>query len=120
MTTINTNVGSPGTISTASGGKAYSFNNISTTPQQILGANASRQSITIHNPGAVDIFIAPAVVLVNGSDVALSPNPSALGGCLRVYANGGTFTITGECQKPWQAFAISGSTNPLTVFDTNV
>lgn len=120
MTTITTSVGSPGTFSSASGGQFYAFNNLSTTPQPILAANSQRQKITIHNPGAVDIFVAPAVVLVNGSDTPLVPNTGALGGCFRVYANGGTLEISGECQKAWQAFAASGTGNPLTVVDTNV
>ena len=120
MATITTNVGSPGTVSSASGGRTYAFNNISTSPAQVIGANPARQSITVHNPGAVDIFFAPTVVQNGGSDTTLSPSPSALGGCYRVYSNGGTLVITGECQKPWQAFALSGTTNPLTVTDSNV
>ena len=120
MTTITTGVGSPGTISKASGGRTYAFNNISTTPQQVLGGNPARQSITVHNPGANDILFAPAYVQNNGSDVALTPSPSALGGCFRVFGNGGTIVLTGEVQKPYQAFALTGSTNPLTVIDSNV
>jgi hypothetical protein len=120
MSRITTSVGSPGTVGSASGGRTYSFNNISTVPQQIVGGNPQRQRITIHNPGTVDVFVAPASVIINGSDVALVPSNAALGGCFRVYANGGSLTIDGECQKPWQAFAASGSTNPLTVMDSNV
>jgi len=120
MTEIITGVGSPGTINSASGGRVYAYNIISSSPLQVVGQNASRQSITFHNPGSVDIFVAPTMVQNSGSDVALSPTPSNLGGCLRVPANGGTLVITGECQKPWQAFSASGSGNPLTVVDTNV
>lgn len=120
MTVITTGVGSPGSASIASGGKTHAFNNITTSPAPVIGANPARQSITVHNPGTQDIFFAPSVVLVNGSDEALVPALSALGGCYRVYANGGTLTITGECQKPWQAFAAAGSTNPLTITDSNV
>lgn len=120
LATIITSVGSPGTVSAAGGGRTYAFNNLSTAPQPILGQNPQRQSITFHNPGSVDIFVAPAFVQNNGSDVALVPSPSALGGTFRIYANGGSLTIQGECQKPWQAFALSGSNNPLTVVDSNV
>jgi hypothetical protein len=120
MSTITTSVGSPGTVSSASGGRVYAFNNLTTTPQQVIGTNSQRQSITVHNPGTVDVFFAPSFVIGSGSDVALVPTTAALGGCFRVYANGGTLTITGECQKPWQAFAASGSGNPLTVVDSNV
>lgn len=120
MSTIFTGVGSPGTVSAASGGRIYAFNNLSTAPEQVVGANAQRQSITFHNPGAVDILIAPAFVIVAGSDTALVPSPTARGGCYLVYANGGTTVISGECQKPWQALSVSGSGNPLTVTDSNV
>lgn len=120
MTQIVTSVGSPGTVSAASGGRTYAFNNISTTPVQIIGVNSSRQSITIHNPGTVDVFVAPMYVQNGGSDTALTPSPTALGGCFRIYANGGQITITGECQKAYQAFSVSGTTNPLTVVDSNV
>jgi hypothetical protein len=120
MTTITTGVGSPGTINIASGGRTYAYNNISTTPQQVIGANPARQSVTFHNPGTVDIFIAPSYIQNTGSDVALTPSNAALGGCYRVYANGGTTVLTGEVQKPYQAFALSGSTNPLTVTGSNV
>lgn len=117
---IFTGVGSPGTLSLASGGRVYAYNDISTTPQQIVGPNPARQRITIHNPGTVDIFVAPAFIVNSGSDVALVPSNASLGGCYRVYANGGSLVISGECQKPWQAFAASGTTNPLTVDDSNV
>ena len=120
MATITTHVGSPGTVSAASGGRVYAFNNLNTTPQQIFAANPQRQSITVHNPGTIDVFVAPASVIVNGSDTTLTPSTGSLGGCFRVYANGGTLVITGECQKPWQAFSASASNNPLTVMDSSI
>lgn len=121
MATITTSTGSPGTVSGASGGRTYSFNAINTTPQQVLAGNPSRQKATFHNPGSVDIFIAPVNVLnTAGSDTALTPSPSALGGCIRVYGNGGTLVLDGECQKAYQAFSASGSGLPLTVIESNV
>lgn len=117
---IITGVGSPGTVSYASGGFTYAYNNIDTTPIQVAGLNPARRKITFHNPGSVDIMIAPAFVQNTGSDVALVPSPTALGGCYRVFANGGSLTIDGECQKPWQAFSVTGSNNPLTVEVSNV
>lgn len=119
MGIIQTNPGSPLTIAGGSGQKIAAYNAITTTPAQVAAANPSRQSITFHNPGTVDIFIAPAFIQTSGSDVAFSPTTSAYGGCFRVYANGGSLTITGECQKAWNAFAASGSTNPLTVMESN-
>ena len=117
---IITGVGSPGTVSYASGGFTYAINNLGTTPQTILNTNPARRKITIHNPGSVDAFFAPLFVQNTGSDVQLNPTPSALGGCYRIFANGGTLVIDGECQKPWQAFSATGSNNPLTVEVSNV
>jgi len=107
----------------ASGGKVYGYNNISESGLvTVAAANPGRVKLTFHNPGAADIFIAPAVIQTTGSNVAFAPSNAALGGCIRVYANGGQFTIEGECQGAYQAFALTGAgtTNPLTVIDTNV
>lgn len=119
MTTITTSVGSPGTIGSASGGRVYAFNNISTTPQQIVGAFPQRQNISVHNPGTVTIYVAPKYVQNTGSDVVLVPSNAALGGCYAILPYS-TVIISGECQKPWQAFAASGTTNPLTVSDSTI
>lgn len=107
-------------FSSASGGKVYAYNTISTAPQVVAPVNTNRQQITFHNPGDVDIFVAPALVLVAGASVALVPTTVALGGCWRIFANGGTLVISGECQGAWQAFSASGVTKPLTVMDSNL
>lgn len=120
MTTIVTGVGSPGTASGASGGRTLAFNNISTTPAPILGSNPARQKVTFYNPGVNDAYVAPATVQNTGSDIPLVPSLAALGGCFIIYKNGGCISIQGECQKPWQAFSTSGTTNPLTVIESNV
>lgn len=119
MTLVTAGPGAALVFASASGGKVYAYNNISTTPAQVAPANTGRQKITFHNPGDVDIFIAPAYVINTGSQVALTPSTSALGGCWRVYANGGALEINGECQGAWQAFSASGSGKPLTVMDSN-
>lgn len=116
-------VGASQTFSSASGGKVYARNNISTTPSTVVPANPSRQKVTFHNPGTVDIYIAPASAYATATASApstLTPSTSSLGGCRTVYANGGTLEITGECQGAWQAFAASGTTNALTVMDSNI
>lgn len=132
MGIISTGPGSPLAFSSASGGKVYGYNNISeTTPRVVAQANPQRQSITFHNPGSSeqDIFIAPSQVQnVLGtapsqpSNVALIPSNAALGGCWRVYGNGGVLVITGECQGAWQAFCVTGGGEaaPLTVMESNV
>jgi hypothetical protein len=120
MTSIITSVGSPGSIGPTSGGKVTAFNAISTVPGQVLGANQFRVQALFHNPGGQDIFIYPINVLnASGQNTPLAPTTAALGGCFRVFANGGTLTLTGECQGAWGAFAAANANNPLTVMDTN-
>lgn len=125
MTTLFASVGSPGSVGPTSGGKFYAFNNLGTSPQVVAPSNASRTQITFHNPGTVDIFVAPQFVVglnavpASPTNQALTPSTSLLGGCWRVYANGGSTTFSGECQGQFQAFAASGSNQPLTVIDTN-
>ena len=130
--TILGGVGAAQAFSSASGGKVYGYTNINETTGTIVApANPSRQRIRFHNPGASDIFIGPQYVqnvlgtaptsAAPPSNVALTPTNAALGGTTRVYANGGTLEITGECQGAWQALAVTGAgtTNALTVIDSN-
>lgn len=110
--------------SSASGGKVYAYNTITNTaPTTVAPANPQRRSIVFHNPGSVDIFIAPATAFTSATGVtptALTPTTAALGGCWRVFGNGGSLTLTGECQGQWQALAVSGgAVNALTVMDSN-
>lgn len=117
---ITYGVGAAGTVNSASGGKVYAFNNLSMTPQVVAPANPARAQITFHNPGSVDAFVAPVTQVVNGANQVLTPTTSLLGGTLRVFGNGGTLMITGECQLAWQAFSLSGMNNPLTIVDSNL
>lgn len=128
--TIFSGVGAPGTVSSASGGKVYAYNNIDAAGNTVVApANPSRVSLTFHNPGSNDIFIAPLYVQntpgfvpTTNANTSLSPTNSTLGGTWRVFANGGSLTITGECQGSWQALAVTGAgaANPLTVMESNV
>lgn len=122
MTTIVAGPGGAQVYSQANGGKIYAYNNLSTTPAQVAPANPGRQRIYFHNPGTIDVYIAPAISIntTTGSNQTLTPSTSALGGCRMVFANGGTLEIVGECQGAWQAFSASGSGNPLTVMDSNL
>jgi len=121
MGIIQWSPGASGSVGATNGGKVYTSNALDTTPVTIVPANPARQSITFHNPGTIDFFVAP-LFKINSAGVqsALAPTTSALGGCWRVYGNGGEKTFTGECQGAWQAFSASGSGNPLTAMDSNV
>lgn len=135
MTTIFASVGSPGSVGPTSGGKVYAFNNLGTSPQVVAPINTKRTQITFDNPGTNDIVVFPVNVqalnpswvatsnldgVTSISNSALTPTNTVLGGGYRIYANGGNRTFTGECQGAWQALAISGTNNPLTVTDCNV
>ena len=117
---VITLAGGVSAFSSATGGKIYANNSISTTPAQVVAGNPSRQRITFHNPGTVDIFIAPAVSFNGSVSATLTPSTSSLGGCFRVFANGGTLEVSGECQGAWQAFSASATGNPLTIMDSNI
>jgi hypothetical protein len=108
-------VGQPG-WGTGGGTKIAPFNNIATAPMQVAATNSYRESITFSNPGSQTVFVAP---LVDGNGKALTPSMSALGGCFPVVG-GASMTLNGECQGGWQALALSGTSNPLTVFDNNL
>ena len=105
------------TVGPTSGGKVTPFNTISTSPQQVIAGNPNRTKLVFHNPGTVDIYVAPTIQ-ANGQPLTVST--IVLGGTFLVYANGGTATVDGECQTPWQAFSKTGSGNPLTVSESNV
>jgi len=128
MGLISTGPGSPLSFSAASGGKIYGYNNISNVASIVVAqANPGRQKITFHNPGTQDIFIGPSFLQnilgtapTTPANAAFTPTTSLYGGTFRVYANGGTLVVEGECQGAWQALAVSGTTNPLTVMESNV
>lgn len=120
MGIISNSTGSPGTVASASGGKVTGFNNISEFLAVIvLTANPQRQSITFHNPGTSDIFVYP---LYNAQGATQVPGNSSLGGTFRIYGNGSTLVISGECQFPWYAFAITGAgnNNAFTAMESNI
>lgn len=119
---IIASTGSPLTVGPASGGKIYAYGNLTTTPQVVAPANPSRIQITFHNPGTQDVFVGPASAFASASAASpstLTPTTTVYGGCFRVYANGGTLILTGECQGQWQALSASGSNNQFTVMDSN-
>lgn len=85
----------------------------------VLAVNPQRQSITFHNPGASDIFVYP---LLNAQGATQVPGNSSLGGTFRIFGNGGTTVISGECQGSWYAFAVTGAgnNNAFTVMESNI
>lgn len=107
-------------FSSASGGKIYAYNGLTTVPSIPIPANPSRQKITFHNPGDTDVFVYQQYYINTGSNLQLAPTTGALGGTFRVFANGGTLVVDGECQMAWGIFAASGITACLTVMDSNI
>jgi hypothetical protein len=114
VATVFVGVGSPGTVSTANGGKVSAVNP-TTSPGQVIAANPPRQSLIFHNPGTTNIFVYP---LLNATGGVNSPSSGNLGGSFQVLP-GGLITITGECQGAWGAFGAS-ATNYLTIMESNV
>lgn len=115
-------VGASQTFSTASGGKIYGFLAL-TGLTLVAPANPTRQRILFHNPGPVDVLVGPLTVYPSAaSPTPLTFNPAiaSYGGCFRVFANGGTLTIEGECQGGWQALTVDESAGQFTVMDSNL
>lgn len=116
MGLIQTGPGSPLAFSAANGGKVWPINTLGTSPIPVIGGNPSRQSITFHNPGTINVYVA---MVSNAVGAVLTPSLAALGGTFVVFP-GGFLIITGECQLAWQAFSASGSNNPITVMESNI
>ena len=118
---IFSGVGAPGTVGPASGGKIYAYNSL-TTLATVAPANPSRTQITFHNPGAIDIFVGPVLGFssLTAAQGTLTPTTTNYGGTFRVFANGGTLILSGECQGAWQALTSDGTTGKLTVMDSNL
>jgi hypothetical protein len=114
MAAINTIVGFPGTISSASGGKVTAAAP-SPVGQQVVGLNTARQSLIFHNPGTVALFVYPTVNAAGGVN---SPSNTSLQGSFQVLP-GGMLTVTGEIQTPWGAFSASG-VGSLTISESNI
>lgn len=115
---IISQVGGAAVFSSASGGKVTGFNNIhNVTPVVVAAANTSRRRLTFHNPGTENIYVYPTV---NAAGAANAPTVAAPGGSFLIFANGGALTVEGEIQGAWAALAAAGTTNPLTVMDSNV
>lgn len=114
---ITYNVGQPGTVGPASGGKVWATNNIAQVGVQVVGPNPARTTIVFHNPGAsVSLYVYP---IVDGNGKPLAPTVTLLGGTFQVFP-GGTIEFKGEVQTAWLAFAYSASNNSLTVMESNL
>lgn len=119
---IISGVGASGSVGPTSGGKVYGYSAL-TVLQQVVPANPSRAKLTFHNPGPVDILVSMLTAFASIAAVSpttLVPTTAAYGGCFRVYGNGGTLVVVGECQQAWQALTIDASAGQLTVMDSNV
>ena len=113
----------PANVTALQNSTISAFNAISTSAGQVAVPVATRNKITFHNPGTIDIVVFPLTAYAglpqpSGGSVALAPTTSLLGGGFRVYANGGEIVRTGQAAKQgWQALSVSGSGNPLTVME---
>lgn len=120
---IISGVGASGTVSSANGGKVYSLNSLNAVTASVLAPpNPQRMQILFHNPGVVDILVFPQFAINYQTGVGIN-NPATVaapGGGFIVFANGGSLTLTGECQVAWYGFAVSGAAGALTVMDSNV
>jgi hypothetical protein len=104
-------------MSTLANSTITAVNTIGTSPVAVIGGNPSRNSITFHAPGSVDMYVFPTLVLSGGASVALTPSLASLGGGFHIFA-GADRTISGPpATQAWQALAASGSNQPLTIME---
>lgn len=112
------------------------INTLGPLPQLVIGSNATRTGITFHNPGQNTLVIFPELVLVYGIDPnnflpsrsdgtvqgqghnqPLVPSQTQLGGGFLMCPAATLFFGEPTCQQAWQALALAGSNNPLTVME---
>jgi hypothetical protein len=116
--TVFTIPGGPGAAQGANGGKVTGFSTLgNVTPVVVAAANPQRVSITFHNPGTNDVLVYPTT---NASGGTLAPTVASPGGAFRVFGNGGSLTVTGECQQQWAALNVTTTGQPLTVMESQV
>lgn len=90
-------------------------NNLTTTPQRVIGPNPTRNGITFHNPGQGTVVVFPEHVLIDGKSVRLTPSLTALGGGFLLPYGATLFIGEATAQQGFQALALAGSANPLTI-----
>lgn len=104
------------TIGPANGGKVTAVNTLGTTAAIVLNSNPFRKRLTFHNPGTQTVFVAP---VINAQGAPFTPTNAALGGTFQIFP-ASVLVFEGEVQDAWQAFAATGSNNPLTIMESNV
>jgi hypothetical protein len=107
-------VGDPGIGAT--GSKVWPINGLGTALTPLVPGNPYREFIQFSNPGTVTVYVAMATD-ANGNPLA--PSIGSLAGAFAVMP-GATFVVSGECQLPWSGFAASGSSNSITVRESNI
>jgi hypothetical protein len=90
-------------------------NNLGSSPQFVIGANPSRNSLTFNNPGQNSVVVFPQYILVSGKSVPLTPSLSALGGGFLLVAGDTLFIGSTASKQQWQALSLVGAGNPLTI-----
>lgn len=85
---------------------------LGTTWTQVLAADVSRRGVIFHNPGSVNVFVAPA---------NLSAQPASGAGALLIYPGEEQDVLALDehqnVNAAWMAWAASGSNRPLTILD---
>lgn len=111
------------------------INYLNTSPQLVIGSNATRTGITFHNPGTQAVVVFPRLVLIYGTDPRnalptahgdiqgqghnhhLVPSLAQLGGGFYLNPAATLFFTGPTAQQAWQALVINGECQPLTVME---
>jgi hypothetical protein len=90
-------------------------NDLDPRPQWVIPPNASRSGITFHNPGLGPVVVFPEYVLDRGKNRRLEPTVTRLGGGFILQPGATLFISEATAQQGWQALALHGNRNPLTI-----
>jgi hypothetical protein len=111
---IISGVGSPGTVSTATGSKVTAAT-VGTVGAQVVAGNSARVSISFHNPGSGNVFVYP---VTNSAGAPNTPSNASPAGAF-VVMPGTMLMLSGECQLAWGAFAANAGSQ-LTIMQSNL
>lgn len=88
------------------------FATIGATWQQVLGFDATRRGVIFHNPGTVDLLVAPA---------NLSSQPANGAGAIRIYAQSEAVILAenehDNVNSAWMAWSDGGTNQPISILN---
>jgi hypothetical protein len=98
-------------------GSTLGYNTVSSFGAQVIGFDPQRRKISFGNPNSTATIFVYQLIDLNGNTLTPHFSYPGIGGAWPILA-GTTFTFTGDCQGPWGALAITGSTNAISIMSS--